>query len=145
MFKFIMPLLLLANICVAQQYGGDQQMIVAPAVSSAETQAVSAATETDPRMLVQKPSACQIEITSFSEIRTSTHHLQFTAGSTQKTYKYHWTLYFKNGVVLHAQEPEPVFDFSVQNELDRMVLKIETPQCTRTITKKFEGMPFGCT
>ena len=86
----------------------------------------------------QKNIDCDININGFKEVKYSEGIVTFFPSSTQNEYKYNWTAIYKNGEQKTSLEKIPQFNYSKQNGIITMKVRIVSSKCMKDMSKTYD-------
>lgn len=82
-------------------------------------------------------SNCDIDFSDYREAKTSDGIVAFLPNG-KNNYKYEWNATYENGDKKTSTEQIPQFNYSRDNGIKTMVLKVTSPRCIRNFTKTYE-------
>lgn len=80
---------------------------------------------------------CDIDIDAFKEVRVSDTNVAFEAIAPVNSFNYQWTVHYRNGSKKVSNDKVGKFDFSNENVIDQVELKIIDKKCTKKISKSY--------
>ena len=87
--------------------------------------------------LIPAPKDCDIKVEGLKEFKRGANNVTFEAGETGNNQSYTWTVTYRSGVTKTSRDKTPQFDFSNNNVITSVALKVTTKNCTRNLSKTY--------
>ena len=81
---------------------------------------------------------CDINISSFKEVRAGDKMVSFEPETTETNFTYKWTAYYRGGDKKMLSGPKPQFDYSNEHVIDKVEMEVGVNNCTKKITKAYD-------
>ncbi|MGC4128821.1 MAG: hypothetical protein QM564_04515 [Bergeyella sp.] len=118
---------------------GQTTISVSAQTSSGMKKCSQTITITENENIPDNKSKCNISISDFKDVKVSDTVMSFfpDAKLADGNYKYTWTATYTNGTREEHKERIPEFEFSSQNTITEVKLKIENNLCYKVLTKTY--------
>lgn len=87
--------------------------------------------------LIPEQVKCDIEINELREFKSAPNKVYFESSQAGNNYTYQWTVFYRSGEKKMSAAKNPQFDFSNENVISMIELKVTTPSCTRKLSKAY--------
>lgn len=84
-------------------------------------------------------SNCDINFSSYKELKNSEGSVTFVPDQSENKYQLEWTISYLNGEQKESKENRPRFDYTKENPITSVQLKIHSAKCTRTFNKAYDS------
>lgn len=88
-------------------------------------------------ILAPEKVECDIKVEELREFKTAQNKVTFESAPVGKNYTYTWTVTYRSGEKKISTDKTPQFDFSNENVISEVELKVNTPKCTRKLSKSY--------